>query len=176
MKGAAEAERVLYLMQGVPGSGKSRIADMIAASYTECPIISTDDYRMQPQPMCLEHGHTGGELVCPKCGTPDKVTVEDIYVFDAEDNARYHQMAQQAAARLMADGYQAIVIDNTNIQEWAARPYIVLANIYGYTVEVVSVDCGLHLSMKRQVERREDRRVPDEVIKDMYSKMERLLT
>jgi tRNA uridine 5-carbamoylmethylation protein Kti12 len=169
-------------MQGVPGSGKSVIAKMIRMNYEErvpevdrAVIISTDDYRMQPQLWCEEcEKHRPDEFVCPECqvGT----VLRDAYVFDAEDNVRYHQMTQQECARLMALGQRAIIVDNTNIQEWAARPYLTLADIYGYTIQVVSVDCGLYHSIKRQYERREDRRVPDDVIKDMYSKMERLLT
>ena len=152
------AEKVLYLMQGVPGSGKSTIAEMIRQSYEErapmpdrALIISTDDHRLEP---------------------------DGSYKFVAADNARFHKLTQRDCARLMRQGQRAIIVDNTNIQGWQAHPYLVLADIYDYTVQVVSVDCGLPLAIERQGEREGlgDRRVPPEVITDMYGKMERLLT
>ena len=148
--------KTLYLMQGVPGSGKSSIARMIQAHHNEddldvCVTVSTDDFRLDE---------------------------DGSYIFDAKDNGRFHRLAQQRCAQEMTVGRYAIIIDNTNIQEWQARPYLVLADIFGYVVQVVSVDCGLKLAIERQGERDGlgDRAVPPFVISDMYGKMERLLT
>jgi predicted kinase len=144
-------DRVLYLMQGVPGSGKSTIARMIQESYGGgAVILSTDDFRLAP---------------------------DGSYTFDMAENAKYHQMCQRRAAELMQEGAPVLIIDNTNIQEWQAHPYLVLAEIWGYTVQVVSVDCGLYTAIERQKEREGlgDRAVPREVITDMYWRMERLL-
>lgn len=145
-------EKTLYLMQGVPGSGKSTIAKMIAFHEREngkrVAHLSTDVWRFDN---------------------------DGTYVFDPADNQRYHKACQQAAAERMAEGIECVIIDNTNIQEWQAHPYIILANIFEYTIQTISVDAGLHHAIKRQVLRREDRRVPDHVIKQMYFNMERLL-
>jgi predicted kinase len=150
-----EPEKTLYLMQGVPGSGKSTVARMIGAWHClgdmeAAKIVSTDDWRL----------------------------VDGAYVFDAADNARYHQLAQREAARLMLEGQPVVIVDNTNIKEWQARPYITLARIHGYTVQVVNVDCGLQVAIDRQAEREGlgDRAVPAEVITTMYHEMERVLT
>lgn len=143
---------VLYIMQGVPGSGKSTIARMIQEYYgSRAVTISTDSFRL------------------------DK---DGAYVFDAADNRKYHGMCQRRCVELMQEEWAAIIVDNTNIQEWQAHPYLVMADVYGYTVQVVSVDCGLPLAIERQQERAGlgDRAVPPEVITDMYEKMERLLT
>jgi predicted kinase len=149
------SDKVLYLMQGVPGSGKSVIARMIEHWCEDlgvaAAVVSTDNYRL------AEDGS---------------------YVFREEDNARFHRMAQQDAARLMADAAPAVIVDNTNIEHWQAAPYLALAEIWGYEVQVVSVDCGLQRAIDRQSERAGlgDRAVPAEVITDMYRRMERLLT
>jgi len=147
-----EMPKVLYLMQGVPGSGKSIIARMIAdferANGKQVSHLSTDDWRFDD---------------------------DGIYQFDPADNARYHKACQQAAAEDMMNGVEVVIIDNTNIREWEVHPYLVLADIHGYIVQVVSVDAGLGNSITRQEQRREDRRVPSEVIIRMYNEMERLL-
>jgi len=193
-------EKVLYVMQGVPGSGKSTIARMIE-EYERAhgsrpdellPVvvtISTDDHRLESQRVCSIHGHIGANTSCPECGNAVSVTETDVYVFDAADNARvyvfdaadnarFHKATQRDCARHMINGVPAIIVDNTNIQEWQAHPYLVLADIYGYEVQVVSVDCGLARAIERQSERvgLGDRAVPANVIAGMYEGMERLLS
>ena len=161
------SDKVLYVMQGVPGSGKSTVARMIHAFESENPdrvvvsklpelgpkavVISTDDHRLEP---------------------------DGSYKHDPAKNAEFHRRTQKDCARHMINGVPVIVVDNTNIAEWQAHPYLVLADIYGYTVQVVSVDCGLGPAIDRQSEREglDDRAVPAEVITEMYDGMERLLS
>lgn len=144
--------KILYLMQGIPGSGKTTIAQMIQdcerANGKRVALLSTDDWRFDD---------------------------DENYVFDPKDNERYHIACQQECAKKMVDGIECIIIDNTNIQEWQAHPYLVLASIFEYVVQVVSVDSGLNIAIERQKERRQDRQVPTPVIIDMYDRMERLL-
>lgn len=150
----------LFLMQGVPGSGKSTIADSIALSFNtfvedwededRAIILSTDNWRYREW--------------------------DNTYDFDPAKNATFHHECQKACIKEMQNGREIIIIDNTNIQEWQARPYIELAKIFEYSVTVVSVDCGLDEAIRRQEARTEDRRVPAEVITDMYRRMERVLT
>lgn len=141
-------------MQGVPGSGKSTIADYISFAFnvedgrTRAIILSTDDWR-----------YTDGK-----------------YEFDPETNKVFHKNCQKACIEAMQRGQEVIIIDNTNIQEWQVRPYIEVAKIYDYSVTVVSIDCGLKEAIQRQSSRTEDRRVPAEVITEMYTNMERVLT
>ena len=155
-------EKVLYVMQGVPGSGKSTVARMI------------EEYERA-------HGSREDELlpVVVTVSTDDhRLDGHGAYVFDAADNVRFHKMTQRDCARHMINGVPAIIVDNTNIQEWQAHPYLVLADIYGYAVQVVSVDCGLARAIDRQKEREGlgDRAVPANVIAGMYEGMERLLS
>lgn len=148
-----EPTKILYLMQGVPGSGKTTVAKMIREHHNalgdSTALISTDSFRFDD---------------------------EGVYIFDAADNARYHKMAQKECIEEMANrDTNIIIIDNTNIQEWQAHPYLVMAEIYGYLVQVISVDSGLALAIERQQERRVDRQVPAGVIIRMYNDMERIL-
>ena len=77
----------LYLMQGVPGSGKSTMAEMIQADLRskemQAVIYSTDDWRY----------------------------AEGKYVYDPETNKVFHQECQKATIRAM----QQATYDVTNI-------------------------------------------------------------
>ncbi len=75
----------------------------------------------------------------------------------------------------MSVGEGPIIIDNTNTTRAEAEPYIQLARIYGYDIQVVSVSCGLDEAMRRNAERRFDRRVPENIIHKMYDRLEDLL-
>lgn len=139
-------------MQGVPGSGKSTVAKLIAASVEGSPdnvrILSTDTYRYGA------------------CGH---------YYFDPAENATFHSATQRDCADEMRRGTPVVIIDNTNIERWQAEPYFCLARMYGYEINVVRVDPGLAEAKKRNAKRPIERRVPNDVIEDMYAKMESLL-
>lgn len=137
-------------MQGVPGSGKSTVARAIAqGSYAidEAIIISTDDY-----------WDRGG-----------------IYAFETGKLGQAHRWNQERCLQAMQEGHGLIIVDNTNIQKKAAVPYVGLASVFGYSVQVVRVDPGLDVAIARNVERTPDRQVPEGVIRDMYARMETLL-
>lgn len=145
-------------MQGVPGSGKTTIALTLLNSFLQeqssvtlgwtAVKLSTDDYREQP------------------CGH---------YVHDISQNAAHHAKTQRACVDEMLLGTNQIIIDNTNIEKWQAAPYLALANMYDYEVQVVSVQCSIQDANKRNNTRDPGRRVPAGVIEAMHDKMEVLL-
>lgn len=147
----------LYLLQGVPGSGKSTIANILFQSFGRilpgdlkysAIILSTDDHR---------YGDCGH------------------YIFDPKTNVEFHHQTQRDCADQMRMATNYIIIDNTNILREHAYPYIALAKMYGYTVDVVRVDPGLEEAKRRNAQRPIERRVPNDVIDRMYQTMEQLL-
>lgn len=96
-------------MQGVPGSGKSTVARLIADNIVGV-ICSTDDYF-----------YKDGE-----------------YKFDPEKLGEYHSRNLQHATDLMAEGCN-VVIDNTNILQKHVRPYVNAARQNGYHVQFVRI-------------------------------------
>jgi predicted kinase len=123
---------VVTIMQGVPGSGKSTVAKALAQA-TGAIIHSTDDYFM----------------------------VKGVYRFDPAKLTEYHHKNQEAARQSLENG-QSVIIDNTNIRVWQARPYVLMAKEFGAKIQIVSV----------QGEFNNEHNVPLETIENMKSQME----
>jgi len=148
----------LILMQGIPGSGKTTIANTLLTTFVKDSTslthawsavkLSTDDYREKP------------------CGH---------YVHDISQNAAHHAKTQRACVDEMIKETNLIIIDNTNIEKWQAAPYLALASMYGYEVQVVSIQCSIADANQRNNTRDPGRRVPSGVIEAMHEKMEVLL-
>jgi NEDD4-binding protein 2 len=103
----------LYLMRGVSGSGKSTLAREIAEKAgCHAVIYSTDDFFM----------------------------VDGEYRFDPKRLGEFHASNVNRAEEAMADQCECVIIDNTNTQAWEMKPYVELAEEYGYDVRIVETD------------------------------------
>jgi predicted kinase len=145
------SDRQMYLMQGVPGSGKSWMAGVLHETLIPHGLVnirSTDDYR---------YGDCGH------------------YVHDEAKNHDLHMRTQREVADDMRTGVPFVIVDNTNIKQWQADPYFALAKMYGYQIQIVRVDPGLEVAQKRNATRAIERQVPAFVIERMYNEMERLV-
>ena len=109
--------KILYIVRGVPGSGKSTFAKTLTNEYSIC---EADQYFI------------------------DKETGEYKFNFDEIKNA--HQWCREEVEIRMKDNqvnyqfYPTIVVSNTFTQEWEMEPYFKLAEKYGYTVFSVIVE------------------------------------
>lgn len=135
--------KTLYLMQGVPGSGKSFLAEMIAKQ-TNGVIYSTD---------ALWYDEEG------------------TYNFDKELLGEKHRLNQQLVSEAMVEGRESIIVDNTNLTPDSIKPYVMMAEIHEYTIQVVRVSADSAVVRARNSIRPEDRRVPNDVIKAMEDRI-----
>lgn len=141
--------RQMYIMQGIPGSGKSTVAAQIHdAAFMKGVTVVT-----------LSTDHFWG---------PD-------YDFDPTKHVEAHEWNQRRCLTAAQDGASVIIIDNTNIEKVHAQPYILLAGMFGYDVQVVSIQVDVGVAKRRNALRPENRRIPDEVIESMHKRLERLL-
>jgi hypothetical protein len=107
----------LILLRGLPGSGKSTFAKTMWSEYVVC---EADDYFV------------------------DEETGE--YKFNARDLPKAHNWCKFRVETFMKDNqvndqfYENIVVSNTFTQEWEMKPYIDLANQYGYTIFTIVVE------------------------------------
>jgi predicted kinase len=101
----------VIIMRGLPGSGKSTMADRLAEENGGV-IFSTDNYFM----------HNGN------------------YLFDASKLGAAHAWNQRKYQEALERGEEYVIVDNTNTTMREMRPYIKLAGYLGYSVEIMEPD------------------------------------
>uniref|UniRef100_A0A182NRQ7 Smr domain-containing protein n=1 Tax=Anopheles dirus TaxID=7168 RepID=A0A182NRQ7_9DIPT len=145
----AQGYRVMVLMRGVPGSGKSYLArslvDHTSGGDYRNHIFSTDDYFM----------------------------VNGVYKFqpDALDAAhRFNQQNVQSKAR---DGWSPIVVDNTHVRLWEMYPYVQIAADHGYYLELLEPTTHWK-NNSRSLAIRNTHGVPEPKIRSMLQNFEKL--
>jgi hypothetical protein len=132
--------KILTLVRGLPGSGKSTFANWIWNDYAIC---ETDKFFY------------------------DK---EGNYNFDATKLSQAHEWCRNKVETRMKDNqvnpqfYPEIVVSNTFTQEWEMKPYIDLANQYGYTIFTIIVENRHENSSVHDV--------PEETMKKMKNRFE----
>ncbi|XP_069747709.1 NEDD4-binding protein 2-like 1 isoform X3 [Narcine bancroftii] len=98
----------LYLLRGLPGSGKSTLARNLKYQFRGAVILSTDDYFIRP---------------------------DGSYLFEKYLLDEAHEWNHDRANSAMRQGISPIIIDNTNVQAWEMKPYVVMAQENGYEVK-----------------------------------------
>ena len=109
-------KKVLTLVRGLPGSGKSSFSNFI---WNEYAIYETDKFFY------------------------DK---EGNYNFDATKLKEAHEWCRKQVETCMIDNqnnpqyYPEIAVSNTFTQEWEMKPYFDLAEKYGYTIFTIIIE------------------------------------
>jgi len=101
--------KVMFLMRGPPGSGKSTIVQRLRHCYPDIVVCSADHYF---------------------------ITDDGQYRWDRSKLSEAHHVCLQKAEEAAVRG-KNLVIDNTNIQRWEMLRYYKIADHSGYIVIVV---------------------------------------
>lgn len=137
----------ITLMRGIPGSGKSMIAN--ALCFDNAKIFSTDDFWY--------------------------LNDSNVYDFRMEElhaAHRWNQMRVWEELALKLD--REIIIDNTNITSHAVAPYFDLAVRFNCTISIITVDTPLEECIRRNALRSKDRQVPESAIRRMHEQMKEM--
>ncbi len=137
----------LILLRSLPGGGKSTLAQALSKDSDNLVILSTDNYHMR------------------------EIDGEWKYVFQPDMLGEYHKQNQKACSYEMSCGTPLIIIDNTNISFKEFKPYVVMANLFGYEVELVEPDTPWAFDVD-ECTKRNVHGVPREAIQRMLDRWE----
>ncbi|KAG8040718.1 hypothetical protein G9C98_002714 [Cotesia typhae] len=114
----ARGDKIIVLMRGLPGSGKSTEArNLISTTLAKDPsiyVFSTDDFFQL---------HNRG-----------------VYKYDPTKLSEAHSRNQNRVLNAMKSGRTPIIVDNTNLQVWRMHPYVIMAADNGYIIEVLETN------------------------------------
>lgn len=105
-------KKVLIIVRGLPGSGKSTFAELISAN-GKYPVCTADDYFLKD------------------------VNGETVYQFDPSKLKDAHEYCIRRVANKMAIECEKIIVANTNTMAKELQVYFDLAKSYNY--EVISL-------------------------------------
>jgi len=104
------SNRIVYIMRGLPGSGKSTMAKNMAGATGR--VVSADDFFM----------------------------VDGEYRFDVAKLGEAHgQCMRRAIEHVQRDVEAPLVVDNTNISNVEIAPYVLLAQAYGWFPQILTL-------------------------------------
>ena len=107
--------RIVFLMRGLPGSGKSFLMNAITEVYNASkPVICTAD-----QYFYDENG---------------------IYRWDALRLKDAHEFCQNTFKNALKEGKKMVIVDNTNVTAWEMRQYFIPTSKASYTYRVIVVE------------------------------------
>jgi predicted kinase len=142
--------KTVFIMRGAAGSGKS---SWVRENCSDplMYVVSADDFWMETH-FIREEGVDGGE-----------VRKTEVYRFDIKRLAESHQDCLCRFIDAVVEGYDEIVVDNTNIRKWQYAPYVKIAKAYGYEVKIIEFR-PVTLEDVRTCVRRNIHDVPEETV------------
>lgn len=141
--------KVMIIMRGIPGSGKSylarKIVDRTANGDCANHLFSTDDFFY------------------------DRKTKQ--YVFQRELIGQAHEFNQKRVKSRTSDGWSPIIVDNTNVKLWEMFPYVECAVKHGYVIKILEPNTPWAKSVGKLVQNNKHN-VPRETIERMLRDFE----
>lgn len=142
----------VYIMRGLPGSGKSTWISRHANNPSTLRIVSADKY------------HVNSKGVYEYKLENAKAAHDNCLLSYMESLLNYRDLINRGFGHL--NELQCIYVDNTNTSVWEIAPYYRLAEIYGHKVEIVQFICSVETSLIRNIHK-----VPPSTIWKMYQNL-----
>ena len=97
------------------------------------------------------------------------------YKFDVNRIGEAHRWNEERAKKAIQQGVSPIIIDNTNVQAWHAKPYVLEAMNNGYEVEIAEPNTPWKLDPE-ELAKRNTHEVPLDIIQKMVGEWEHDIT
>jgi predicted kinase len=101
----------LILLRGLPGAGKTTIAGILSEG--KYPVLSVDDFFTD---------------------------TEGNYHFEYDKNHLAYAQCQEKTRHAMSEGTEKIFVHNTFTMDWEMKPYLEMAEEFGYRLHVLTVE------------------------------------
>jgi len=123
--------KVVVIVRGIPGSGKSYLVNAIKDILDESIVCSADDFFRVPDP------------VYPVAS----------YEFDIAKLPQAHNACMAKFIDAIQENKQFILVDNTNTHFWEVENYIKLAHDNGYRISLLNCNPQTRSELKVCIER-----------------------
>lgn len=107
--------RIIFVMRGLPGSGKSTLVKAISQNFhDQNPVICSADHYF--------------------------IDKDGIYKFNPGRLKDAHEASQSSMSNACSDGKKLVIVDNTNVQHWEMKSYFLNANKAPFTYRFIVVE------------------------------------
>ena len=110
--------KVMFIMRGLSGSGKSTIVRALQGKYPKNVVCSADDHFLRE---------------------------DGTYKWEITELTAAHEKCQLKAKEACQNNTPAVIIDNTNVCRWEMKHYLDVAAKHSYTVIVVTPKTAWYL-------------------------------
>ncbi|XP_064646856.1 uncharacterized protein LOC135499823 [Lineus longissimus] len=135
--------KTMFIMRGLPGSGKSTLVRKIQTKYKGAVVCSADDY----------------------------FSKEGEYEFNQDELPNAHQDCKEKVKEACEAAVPLVVVDNTNIRRWEMNPYFGIAHHQNYDVILVEPDTPWKFDPV-ELAKRNSHGVTEEVVRQKLSHFE----
>lgn len=145
-----QGSRVMIIMRGVPGSGKSCLARHII----EMTIGGSDN-----------------NFASHIFSSDDFFIKRGKYLYDRNKIHEAHEINQRKVTFATQQGLSPVIVDNTHVHIWEMEPYVINAVKNGYYIEIVEPNTPW-VKSAHQLAKRNVHNVPKDKIKKMLENFE----
>eukprot|EP00117_Sycon_ciliatum_P045205 scpid7455/ scgid0808/ Leukocyte receptor cluster member 9 len=151
----------VYVLRGLPGSGKSRLAEALRSQLGQqgaVRVCCADEY-------FVSSGGTGERDVDSSADA--SATTARRYDFSSQKIRDAHAYCLDLFMEALNAGIGSVIVDNTHVQRWQYTAYLRLAAMCGYDARIVQLPCG-DAEMARRFCERGQHKVPLPAVLRMF--------